>query len=108
MSDGAQSGEAIRSSERLAKALEDSRYLDLAARARRHEFHDFLSPHAMNFLVLVADLKKKGKRSQLLIDRVVASEFDAPKQESDEWAASPEGKATLDDLGPLAEKLGLR
>jgi len=96
------------SSERLARALEDARYLDLAARARRHEFHDFLSPHAMNFHVLVAELRKRGKRSKPLIDRVVAGEFDAPKKESDEWAASPEGKATLDELGPLADELGLR
>ncbi len=98
----------LHSSEKLARALEDARYLDLAARARRHEFHDFLSPHAMNFHVLVAELKKRGKRSAPLVQRVIDGEFDAPKRESDEWAASPEGKATLDDLGPLANKLGLR
>src|ERR1019366_5069628 len=98
----------MHSSEKLALALEEARYLDLAARARRHEFHDFLSPHAMNFHVLVAELKGKGKRSKPLIDRVIAGDFDAPKLESDEWAASPEGAALLDELGPLADELGLR
>jgi hypothetical protein len=96
------------SSERLALALEEARYLDLAARARRHEFHDFLSPYAMNFHVLIAELKKRGRRAAPLIDRVVEGEFDAPKRESDEWAASPEGKAALDGLGPLADRLGLK
>jgi hypothetical protein len=98
----------MHSSERLAVALEEARYLDLAARARRHEFHDFLSPHAMNFHVLIAELRKRGKRSAPLIQRVIDGEFDAPKSESDEWAASPEGKAALDELGPLADKLRLR
>lgn len=95
------------SSEKLALALEDFRYLDLAARARRHEFHDFLSPHAMNFHVLVAELKKRGRKAQPLIDRVIDGEFDAPKAESDEWARSAEGKAVLDELGPAADALGL-
>jgi hypothetical protein len=62
----------------------------------------------MNFHVLIAELKKKGTRSKPLIDRVINGEFDAPKAESDEWAASPEGKKALDELGPLADKLRLR
>ncbi len=95
-------------SEILADALEAARYLDLAARARRHEFHDFLSPHAMPQHVLVAELKKRGRRARPLIDHVINGDFDANRKESDEWAASPEGKTILDELEPLADKLGLR
>ena len=96
------------SSGRLAKALEEARYLDLAARARRHEFHDFLSPHATPAILLVKELRKRGKRASPLAQRVIDGEFDATKAESDEWAASAEGKADLDALGPLADDLGLR
>lgn len=85
----------MHSSEKLALALEEARYLDLAARARRHEFHDFLSPHAVNFHVLVKELRKRGHRSRPLTERIIAGEFDAPKSESDEWVASPEGQATM-------------
>lgn len=90
--------EPVHTSELLAKALEDARYLDLAARARRHEFHDFMSPHAMPQHTLVALLQRRGKRAQPLIERVKAGDFDATKAESDEWMASEDGKAAFKEL----------
>jgi len=90
------------SSEKLAQALEATNIPTLkmlAARARRNEFHDFKAPHAMPQHVLVAELRKIGGRAANdIAQRVIDGEFDATKTESDAWAASPEGQATMNEL----------
>lgn len=87
------------SSELLAQALERANLRVLAVRARRDEFHDFKTPHTMPQHVLVAELNGEGGRAaRELIERVIAGEFDATKEESDAWAASPEGQATFAEL----------
>lgn len=91
----------VHTSELLAKALEEARYYDLAARARRHEFHDFRSPHAMPQHVLVAELRKRGKRAEPLAQRVIAGDFDANRAESDEWVSSSEGQKTMREVAGL-------
>lgn len=92
----------VHSSTRLADALEAEGFPLLAKRARKHEFHDFLSPHAMPQHELVEELRERSDRVGLitgrLIDRVTGGEFDASKEEADEWAASPEGQAIMDGL----------
>lgn len=92
--------EEVHSSIRLADALDAEGFPYLAARARRHEFHDFLSPHAVPQTVLVGELGEHRKQVSAVrfIERVKAGEFDASKAESDEWAASPEGRAIMGNL----------
>jgi hypothetical protein len=93
------------SSELLAQALEDAGYLDLAARARRDEFHDFATPHVMPQHVLVYELRARGKRARELLQRVATGEFDATLAESEAWIASPEGQAALAALPPEARRI---
>ena len=90
------------SSEKLAQALEATKIPGLellAARARRDEFHDFVGPHAMPQHVLVDELRKVGGRAAKdIANRVIKGEFDATKEESDAWIASPDGQASLAEM----------
>lgn len=71
-------------------------------------YHDYLSPLAMPEIQLVSDLKAVAKtpatprdsRPLLLAmaQRVVDGEFDASKEESDEWARSADGQETFRQL----------
>jgi hypothetical protein len=84
------------SSENLARELDKAGFRMLAARARRDEFHDFKSPHAMPEHELVAELRKEGGRAaKAIAQRVINGEFDATKEESDAWMASPEGQEAM-------------
>jgi hypothetical protein len=80
----------------LAEELEKAGLPELAEKARRAEYHDFLSPHEFPSLVLDADLlmaaRMGNKAAEELRARHHNGEFDASKEESDEWAASPEGQ----------------
>lgn len=85
-----------KTSENLAIELELSGFHDLARRARNDEFHDYLSDDPLPALGLVRDLLAIGTRQALDIRRrVIDGEFDASREESDEWAASPDGQAAL-------------
>lgn len=89
------------SSDRLAAALDANDYTALAARARRHEFHDFRSEHAMPQHKLVEELRAipgGGVRAEGIVRRVMNGEFDATKEESDEWLASSDGQRAMKDL----------
>ena len=64
-----------------------------AAKAATGYYHDFLSPLAMPCQQLAADLAKVGTPAAMALRaRHINGEFDATKEESDEWAASPDGK----------------
>jgi hypothetical protein len=68
-------------------------------------YHDYLSPLAMPELQLVSDLRDlasapatpRDSRPRLrnLAQAVINGEYDATKEESDEWARSPEGQETF-------------
>jgi hypothetical protein len=68
-------------------------------------YHDYLSPLDCPSIQLVRDLRDLARapatprRSRLLLkrlsNRVVLGEFDASKEEADEWAASAEGQQAL-------------
>lgn len=65
--------------------------------------YDDYGPHPeMNIHLLVDHARKAGMND--LADMAIAGEFDATKEESDAWAASPEGQALMAELGPMAEK----
>ena len=83
----------------LATELEKAGLYDMARMARCGYYHDFLSPLDSPCLQLAADLAAVGTPAALALrDRHLNGEFDATKEESDEWAASEDGRATFDAL----------
>lgn len=96
-----------KTSETLALALEAIGLTQLAAKARTDEYHDYLSPHALPELMLVTDLMLAAQdvdddasRLQILElrQRVINGDFDASREESEEWARSPDGIETFTEL----------
>ena len=95
---------------KLAKALGEIPCVpkDMLQRAINGYYHDYLSPLAMPEMQLVADLRElaalpstpRDSRPLLraMAQWVIDGEFDASKEESDAWAASPEGQETFRQL----------
>lgn len=85
--------------ERLAKALEalnNPRAAPMIKRAREGHYDDYLSPLAAPISALVKDAQEIGEPA--FAQRAIHGEFDGTKEESDAWAASPEGQATFRQL----------
>ena len=90
---------SIPSKEKLAQALEavgDTALDPMIRRAREGYYSDFESPLDFPCIILVRDLLAFGQNR--LADQAQNGEFDATREESDAWAASPEGQATFRDL----------
>lgn len=84
-------------SELLARALEEAGApADMVRRAREDYYHDFKSPLAMPEMQLLSEARSYGLNS--IAEGVMEGRWDATKEESDEWAASPEGQATFREL----------
>lgn len=89
-----------KSSQHLADTLRAAGFEALAGRAERDEFHDFLSEVDFPEMALDAELVtliESGDESQRTAARHIRrrhhdGEFDASKQESDDWADSPDGR----------------
>jgi hypothetical protein len=85
-------------------------------KARAGYFHDYESPLTFPELALVAELRNmallpttgpQSKRQLLELARaVINGEYDATPAESEEWARSPEGQATFQELMRGAKKRG--
>lgn len=76
----------------LAEELRKAGLHEMAERAAAGYYHDFLSPLAMPCQQLANDLQSAGTPEALALrNRHLNGEFDASKEESDEWAKSPEG-----------------
>lgn len=59
---------------------------DMAIKAGQGYYHDFLSPLATPCLQLAADLAEVGTPAAMALrDRHLNGEFDASKEEGDEW-----------------------
>jgi hypothetical protein len=81
---------------------------DMITRAVDGYYHDYLSPLATPEIQLVADLRElaslpatpRDSRPLLraLAQAVIDGEYDATKEESDAWAASPDGQETFRQL----------
>ncbi len=94
----------------LAQELDKVGLTEMAARAREAYYHDFLSPLALPEMQLERDLheavsatlaagdKERAFAIELLRQAHMQGEFDASKEESDEWAASSEGQEAFDML----------
>lgn len=85
--------------DRLAAELEKIGLPGMAESARAGQYDDFLSEVATPELLLLSDLAKVGTADAMALRvRVMNGEFDATKEESDAWAASPEGQAAFNQL----------
>ena len=82
--------------DKLADALMQIGLMNMSLQARGGYYHDFLSPLDTPEIQLMNDLAKVGTpEAMALRQRVINGEFDASKEESEEWAVSPEGQAAM-------------
>ena len=83
-----------------------AKYEAFAQRAETGEFDDYASTYDCPVTQLFRELTAAGFHR--FASRVANGEFDATKEEGDEWARSPDGQATLNQLTPeFRKKLGL-
>jgi hypothetical protein len=98
-----------KSSAKLAAALREIGLETLAQDAEKDFYHDFSSPYPLPEMVLVRELQiestkcgsdQNDKRIKIMAlrRRVIDGEFDATIEESDAWAASPEGQEAFSRL----------
>lgn len=80
-----------------------ARYEAFALRAETGEFDDYADTYVCPVTQLHSELRAAG--FDKFADRVAAGEFDATKEESDEWARSPSGQAAAKHLSPEVRKL---
>jgi hypothetical protein len=92
---------------KLARALEAIPGIppDMIERARTGFYHDYLSPLAAPEIQLLADLRELAARPgtprnsrpllRVLAKAVIDGQYDASKEEADEWARSQEGQETI-------------
>ena len=85
--------------DRLAQELKLIGLPQLAAKAADGYYDDYISPLAFPITKLMQDLRHSGVPGAIpLINRVKNGEFDATDEEANDWAESPDGKATLGGL----------
>lgn len=83
----------------LAAELTKAGLAEMAAKAAKGYYHDFLSPLTFPEMQLAADLLEVGTVEAIsLRQRVINGEFDANAKESEEWAKSLEGRRAMRDL----------
>jgi hypothetical protein len=89
----------------LADALLQLGLMDMSLQARSGYYHDFLSPLALPEMTLITALgaaatarPDKAAEIELLRQRVIAGDFDASSEESDDWAKSEDGQDTFSKL----------
>jgi hypothetical protein len=78
---------------------------ELAKEVAAGKYHDYLSPYPLPELKLVNELARfatalPDKSTEIMAVRrdIIDGKYDATKEESDEWAASPEGQAAFRKL----------
>lgn len=80
-----------------------AKYEAFAARAETGEFDDYADTYVCPITQLYHELIQAGFVK--FATRVANGEFDATKEESDEWARSPSGQAAAKDLPPEVRKM---
>jgi hypothetical protein len=93
----------VPSTEILVADLRAAGLTDLARRAETGEFHDFQSDHAFPMMTLMKELEAAARPTnhrqvKQLQQNVRDGKYDATKEESDAWAASPEGQDAFSKL----------
>ena len=88
------SDERIPTSEKLAQALEVAGApQEMIDKARAFYYDDYKSELAMPTVQLVIDAKAHNLSE--IAERAINGDFDGTKEESDEWAKSPDGQETF-------------
>lgn len=83
-----------------------AKYEAFAKRAETGEFDDYADTHVCPITQLYTELMAAGLRT--FASRVACGEFDATREESDQWARSPSGQEAAKRLSPEMRKvLGL-
>lgn len=83
------------------------KYEAFAKRAETGEFDDYADTYVCPITQLHAELTKAGFTK--FAARVASGEFDATKEESDEWMRSPSGQEAARQLSPEMRKvLGMK
>lgn len=107
----------MRTRDRLAASLREiagqatpangSKYEAFAKRAETGEFDDYADTYVCPITQLYSELTAAGFTK--FAARVADGEFDATKEESDEWARSPSGQDAAKRLPPeMREIFGLK
>ncbi len=89
---------ALREAAAQAQPHNAAKYEAFAKRAETGEFDDFADVHVCGVTQLHNELMAAGFTK--FAARVRDGEFDATKEESDAWAASPAGQETMAQLSP--------
>lgn len=98
--------EELRKVASVASPSNSEKYEAFAKRAAAGEFDDYADTYACPITQLHAELSSAGFTK--FAARVAKGEFDATKEESDEWARSPSGQAAAKELPPeMRRMLGL-
>ena len=98
---------ALREVAAKAKPDNAAKYEAFAKRAETGEFDDYADTYVCPITQLHKELVAAGFAK--FADRVADGEFDATKEESDEWARSPAGQEAAKMLTPeLRAVLGLK
>lgn len=79
------------------------KYEAFAKRAETGEFDDYADTYACPVTQLYTELTAAGLNK--FAARVASGEFDATKEESDEWARSPSGQEVARQLSPEMRQL---
>lgn len=87
---------------KLAQALREANLPEMAVKAEEGYYHDFESPLASPALQLMEDIDDAialgNEKAVSLRERHLNGDFDATKQESDDWTESDEGRAAFGKL----------
>ena len=86
----------MRTKEKLAQVLHGQGLLWMERNARDGRYDDFESESATPIADLVSDLRAIGQEG--LAKRAINGEWDSTEAESEAWAASPDGQATIAKL----------
>lgn len=86
-----------------ASASNAEKYEAFAKRAETGEFDDYADTYVCPITQLHNELLAAGFTK--FAARVANGEFDATKEESDEWARSPSGQAAAKELPPEMRKM---
>ena len=87
----------------IASPANAKKYEAFAKRAETGEFDDYADTYACPVTQLYTELLAAGFSK--FAARVAGGEFDATKEESDEWARSPAGQEAAKQLSPEVRKL---
>lgn len=92
--------EVMPTSEKLARELEAAKApVTMVQRARDGYYGDYTSPLPAPQMSLYADCVANNLME--MADRTAGGEFSATREEAEAWAASPEGRELLGNLGSV-------